>query len=386
MSTSFHVDHPHGPTQFQKENSIDLSPIIRLVNEIQKSVHSLEINLAEKVTEQVVHILSGNMHMIMSEIRRLIASLQTCSQLVTTLQKDLKSIHGQLRREETNRKKAMEASDKKWQNAFRQTAGTEGNKQMETMVRTIIKEECNSLFQASEKRIEEMVRKSVSSTTSIAVEKGREDDGGNDRLWERSVVPRMGKRKRSSLSGSQLTSLSQCTDCYERDEYEIKRSCANDEVGKHPTPMQLNSTASNLFLIDDFFFSVCWEMAGNDVVSKMELIEYVESEADAQLISTFFSASPDDVMRLIEDKVGDFLLQLAFGEEPYAEVITRTSRNAVFCNREQYLRLKLGKTKRRLTDGKRFQGLWKVLQASYSLCKERKNSNKRELYYMNTDV
>ena len=76
MTTSFHVDHPHGSAQFQHDHSIDLSPVNRLVNEIQKSVHSLEINLAEKVTEQVVHILSDNMHMIMSEIRRLIVSLQ----------------------------------------------------------------------------------------------------------------------------------------------------------------------------------------------------------------------------------------------------------------------------------------------------------------------
>ena len=121
-----------------------------------------------------------------------------------------------------------------------------------------------------------------------------------------------------------------------------------------------------------------------DLQTKM--IEYIESEEDAQLISTFFNASSDDVMRLIEEKVGEFLQQLAAGVEPSSEVITRSSGNAVFCKREQYLRLKLGKTKRRLTDGKRFQGLWKVLQTSYSLCKERKSANKRELYYMNTEV
>ena len=43
------------------------------------------------------------------------------------------------------------------------------------------------------------------------------------------------------------------------------------------------------------------------------MIEYIESEENAQLISTFFNASSDDVMRLIEEKVGEFLQQLAAG-------------------------------------------------------------------------
>lgn len=115
-------------------------------------------------------------------------------------------------------------------------------------------------------------------------------------------------------------------------------------------------------------------------------IEYVDCEEDAPLIETFFDASPEDVMHLIEGEVDHFLRQLTTSQEPSMPVITRSRANAVFCRKEQYIRMKLRTTRRKLTDGKRFQGLWKVMQICYNLCRERKSINQRELYYMNTDV
>lgn len=115
-------------------------------------------------------------------------------------------------------------------------------------------------------------------------------------------------------------------------------------------------------------------------------IEYVDCEEDTPLIETFFDASPEDVMHLIEREVEHFLQQLTTNQEPSMSVITRSRANAVFCRKEEYIRMKLRTTRRKLTDGKRFQGLWKVMQVCYTLCRERKSINQRELYYMNTDV
>lgn len=115
-------------------------------------------------------------------------------------------------------------------------------------------------------------------------------------------------------------------------------------------------------------------------------MEFIDSVEDKQLIQTFFDASPEDVIELTDKIVVELLQQLVQRKEPALSVVARTTSNAVFCKREQQLRLCLGTVKRRLSDGKRFQGLIKVLQMCYTLRKEKKSANQRELYYMNTDV
>lgn len=131
------------------------------------------------------------------------------------------------------------------------------------------------------------------------------------------------------------------------------------------------------------------ELAGKQKSGNMKetgMIEYVECGDDIQLAETVADASSEDVMNRIEEKVASFISQLASGEEPSLPVITRNKSNAVFCENQQTIRLKLKSTQRKLTDGKRFQGIWKVMQICYSLRKENKTINQRELYYMNTDV
>lgn len=130
-------------------------------------------------------------------------------------------------------------------------------------------------------------------------------------------------------------------------------------------------------------------MAGKQKSGRMKeagAIEYVECGDGIQLAETVADASSEDVMNRIEEKVASFVAQLAAGEEPSLPVITRNKSNAVFCENEQTIRLRLKSTRRKLTDGKRFQGIWKVMQICYSLRKENKTINQRELYYMNTDV
>lgn len=112
----------------------------------------------------------------------------------------------------------------------------------------------------------------------------------------------------------------------------------------------------------------------------------MDTANDEELLNTFFDASPEDVKRTIEAVVETTLHQLTTAEEITLNVIARTNANAVYCEKEQSLRLKQGTVKRKLTDGKRYQGIWKVLQTCYSLQKSGKQLNQRELYYMNTDV
>lgn len=124
-------------------------------------------------------------------------------------------------------------------------------------------------------------------------------------------------------------------------------------------------------------------MEGKPATGKME---FIDSTEDRELIQTFFDATPEDVLKLIEQTVLSLLKQISQQEEPSLSVVARSNKNAVFCKREQQLRLRLGTVKRRLSDGKRFQGLVKILQICYALGREKKTVNQRELYYMNTDV
>ena len=105
-----------------------------------------------------------------------------------------------------------------------------------------------------------------------------------------------------------------------------------------------------------------------------------------ELTDTAFEATPDEVQQRIEDEVASFLQLLRECEEPAMSVTSRANNNAVFCKREKHIRLGTTTVKRKLSDGKRYQGMWKVLQACYALMKERKTVNQRELYYLNTDV
>lgn len=115
-------------------------------------------------------------------------------------------------------------------------------------------------------------------------------------------------------------------------------------------------------------------------------MEFIDSTEDRELIQTFFDATPEDVVKLIDQIVLSLLKQMKQEEEPSLSVVARSNKNAVFCKREQQLRLRLGTVKRRLSDGKKFQGLVKILQICYALGREKKTVNQRELYYMNTDV
>ena len=124
-------------------------------------------------------------------------------------------------------------------------------------------------------------------------------------------------------------------------------------------------------------------LGGNCHYDKME---ESSSATDVELTDTAFEATPDEVQQRIEDEVASFLQLLRECEEPVMSVTSRASNNAVFCKREKHIRLGTTTVKRKLSDGKRYQGMWKVLQACYALMKERKTVNQRELYYLNTDV
>ncbi|KAK8818515.1 hypothetical protein WA577_003818 [Blastocystis sp. JDR] len=115
-------------------------------------------------------------------------------------------------------------------------------------------------------------------------------------------------------------------------------------------------------------------------------MEESSSATDVELTDTAFEATPDEVQQRIEDEVASFLQLLRECEEPAMSVTSRASNNAVFCKREKHIRLGTTTVKRKLSDGKRYQGMWKVLQACYALMKERKTVNQRELYYLNTDM
>lgn len=124
-------------------------------------------------------------------------------------------------------------------------------------------------------------------------------------------------------------------------------------------------------------------MVGKDTGSQME---NCDSLADAELTDTQFDATPEEVKAMIEDTVAALMIQLRDSEEPTLSVVARTNKNAIFCKKEQQVRLGNNTVKRKLSDGKRFQGMWKILHACYSLMKEHKSVNQRELYYLNTDV
>ena len=79
-------------------------------------------------------------------------------------------------------------------------------------------------------------------------------------------------------------------------------------------------------------------------------MEFIDSVEDKQLIQTFFDASPEDVIELTDKIVVELLQQLVQRKEPALSVVARTTSNAVFCKREQQLRLCLGTVKRRLSD------------------------------------
>lgn len=115
-------------------------------------------------------------------------------------------------------------------------------------------------------------------------------------------------------------------------------------------------------------------------------MEESSSATDVELTDTAFDATPGEVQQRIEDEVASFLQLLRECEEPAMSVTSRANNNAIFCKREKHIRLGTTTVKRKLSDGKRYQGMWKVLQACYALMKERKTVNQRELYYLNTDV
>ena len=115
-------------------------------------------------------------------------------------------------------------------------------------------------------------------------------------------------------------------------------------------------------------------------------MENCNSLADTELTDTQFDATPEEVGTMIEDIVASFMMQLRNDDEPTLSVVSRTNKNAVFCKQEQQVRLGNTTVKRKLSDGKRFQGMWKILQTCYSLMKGHKSVNQRELYYLNTDV
>ena len=62
------LDHPRTTSQIQSEHSIDISPIIQLVNDIHKSIESMEEHISKKVTDQVIKSLSDNVFSMVSEM------------------------------------------------------------------------------------------------------------------------------------------------------------------------------------------------------------------------------------------------------------------------------------------------------------------------------
>ena len=115
-------------------------------------------------------------------------------------------------------------------------------------------------------------------------------------------------------------------------------------------------------------------------------MDVLESSNSDELLTSFVDANPSDVQLAIEKVVETTLQQLINEDEVAFSVIARTKSNAVYCKEEQSVRLKHHTVKRKLSDGKKYQGIWKVLQVCYTLAKSKNQLNQRELYYMNTDV
>lgn len=120
-----------------------------------------------------------------------------------------------------------------------------------------------------------------------------------------------------------------------------------------------------------------------EIASKMD---QVDTSNDEELLDTFFDATPEDVKHHIESIVETTVQRLVQDKEIAFSVIARTNSNAVYCAKDHKLRLKQGTIQRKISDGKRYQGMWKVLQICYALMISGKQLNQRELYYMNTDV
>ena len=155
----------------------------------------------------------------------------------------------------------FEASEKKIQTTLRRLTEAGENKKSESTLRSLIQEECASLFQSSEKRLSALIEQIAKSVACTARGCDSNEIEENEKAWERSVIPRPGKRKRNAISGSQLSGYSQNIDhsCREED---VKRKCADDVSNRIVEAKQHREDASNLFLIDDFFLSVCSEMEG----------------------------------------------------------------------------------------------------------------------------
>lgn len=115
-------------------------------------------------------------------------------------------------------------------------------------------------------------------------------------------------------------------------------------------------------------------------------MDVLESSNSDELLTSFYDANPNDVQLAIEKVVESTLQQLVHEDEMSFSVIARNKSNSVFCKEEQSVRLKHHTVKRKLCDGKKYQGIWKVLQVCYTLSKTNNQLNQRELYYMNTDV
>ena len=154
-----------------------------------------------------------------------------------------------------------EASEKKIQSTLRQLTKDGETKQLIPTIKSIIQEEYTSLFQSSEKRLSAMMEQTANKIAFRARESEVKEEDENGNAWERSVVPRPSKRKRNAISGSQLSLHSQNIDnsCCEAEQ---KRRCADEVSNRIREAVQHKENASNLFLIDDFFLSVCFEVEG----------------------------------------------------------------------------------------------------------------------------
>ena len=168
------------------------------------------------------------------------------------MKKDFKSIGAQFRRDDTSRKKIFEASEKKIQTLLRRLTDVGENKQLESRLRALIQEEGVSLCQSSEKRLTALIEQATNTIASSTSKSDSREIAENGNAWERSVVPRPGKRKRNAITGSQLSICSQNMDnlCCEE---EGKRKCVDEVSNRILEVKQHRENASNLFLIDDFF-------------------------------------------------------------------------------------------------------------------------------------
>ena len=173
--------------------------------------------------------------------------------------------------------------------------------------------------------------------------------------------------------------------CRLADQLEQKRrEFGDDHIQQPMQELGIISSDRNLFLVEDFSFYVCFiYLEGNGIGTKME---ESSSATDVELTDTAFEATPGYVKQRIEDEVMRFLELLGKDEEPAMLVTSRGNNNAIFCKKEKHIRLGKTTVKRKLSNGKRYQGVWKVLQVCYTLMKEQKSVNQRELYYLNTDV